>query len=286
MTALHSVAGALPAGRSADPPAAVAGAAPHRLDRRRSSAAAPARPARARVSLAHRGVLFLDEAPSSPPARSTRSAQPLEHGEVRAPRASGETVVSRPRFQLVARGQPVPVRGPAATRRASARRGCAAGTGTALRAAAGPGRPAGRRRRRCARRRSSTPSRPSRRRPSRPGSSPARQAAAAPVGAARAVQRGGAGGRAARPAVPAATRRAAAARHRDGPRPAVRARAGPHDQGRVDRGGPRRPRLPRPRRRLRGTRDAIKERAMSTTDRAARMALAHLVEPGSRELGC
>lgn len=59
------------------------------------------------VSLAHRGVLFLDEAPELGPRLLDALRTPLEEGEVRLSRAEG-TVVYPARFQLVLAANPCP----------------------------------------------------------------------------------------------------------------------------------------------------------------------------------
>ncbi|GAA2756818.1 YifB family Mg chelatase-like AAA ATPase [Actinopolymorpha rutila] len=106
VTAIHSVAGLLPSHaplvvrppfcdphHSASLPAIVGGGA--RM----------ARPGA--VSLAHRGVLFLDEAPEFRPTVLDALRQPLEHGEVVIARAAG-TARFPARFQLVIASNPCP----------------------------------------------------------------------------------------------------------------------------------------------------------------------------------
>jgi len=106
VTAIYSVAGLLPADaplltrppfcdphHSASLPAIVGGGA------------RVARPGA--VSLAHRGVLFLDEAPEFKPSVLDALRQPLEHGEVVIAR-SGGTVRMPARFQLVLAANPCP----------------------------------------------------------------------------------------------------------------------------------------------------------------------------------
>ena len=106
LAAVRSVAGRLPAGRalSTVPPIV----APHHS----SSMAALlgggsgiARPGA--VSLAHRGVLFLDEAPEWGASLLDSLRTPLEEGEVRLARAEG-TVQYPARFQLVLAANPCP----------------------------------------------------------------------------------------------------------------------------------------------------------------------------------
>src|SRR5205823_3387469 len=59
------------------------------------------------LSLAHRGVLFLDEAPEFPATVLEALRQPLEEGVVRLNRARGETVYPA-RVQLVLAANPCP----------------------------------------------------------------------------------------------------------------------------------------------------------------------------------
>lgn len=106
VTSLHSVAGALPEGHPmiSRPPYQ----APHH------TASAPAIvgggsgiPRPGAVSLAHRGVLFLDEAPEFGPGVLNTLRQPLEIGVVRLARA--DAVVSYPaQFMLVLAANPCP----------------------------------------------------------------------------------------------------------------------------------------------------------------------------------
>ncbi|QSB13511.1 YifB family Mg chelatase-like AAA ATPase [Natronosporangium hydrolyticum] len=106
VTALHSVAGALPTGaglvrrppfqaphHSASMPALVGGGA------------GLARPGA--ISLAHRGVLFLDEAPEYSRRALDALRQPLEEGMVRLRRSAGETTYPA-RVQLVLAANPCP----------------------------------------------------------------------------------------------------------------------------------------------------------------------------------
>lgn len=106
LAAIRSVAGRLPPGGalSHEPPLV----APHHS----SSVAALvgggsgiARPGA--VSLAHRGVLFLDEAPELGPHLLDALRTPLEEGEVRLSRTDG-TVSYPARFQLVMAANPCP----------------------------------------------------------------------------------------------------------------------------------------------------------------------------------
>jgi magnesium chelatase family protein len=59
------------------------------------------------ASRAHRGVLFLDEAPEFPPAALDALRQPLEHGELSIHRAQGSARFPA-RFQLVMAANPCP----------------------------------------------------------------------------------------------------------------------------------------------------------------------------------
>ena len=106
MTAIHSVAGLLPTEaplivrppfcdphHSASLPAIVGGG---------SRVARPGA-----VSLAHRGILFLDEAPEFRPSVLDALRQPLEHGEVVIARSAG-TARLPARFQLVIAANPCP----------------------------------------------------------------------------------------------------------------------------------------------------------------------------------
>lgn len=111
VTAIHSIAGALPAGaglvrrppfqaphHSASMPALVGGG---------SGLARPGA-----ISLAHRGVLFLDEAPEVSPRVLEALRQPLETGHVRLARALGRTEYPA-RVQLVLAANPCPCAKPA-----------------------------------------------------------------------------------------------------------------------------------------------------------------------------
>jgi magnesium chelatase family protein len=106
VTAVHSVAGALPAGtplvtaapfqaphHTASVPAIVGGGSNH------------VRPGAA--SLAHRGVLFLDEAPEFAPGVLDALRQPLESGEISVARLAAQ-VRFPARFQLVLAANPCP----------------------------------------------------------------------------------------------------------------------------------------------------------------------------------
>lgn len=106
VTAIHSVAGTLPPGdpllvrppyqdphHTASVPAILGGG---------SSAARPGA-----VSLAHRGVLLLDEAPEFPPALLEGLREPMERGSIVIAR-SGAIVRFPARFQLVLTANPCP----------------------------------------------------------------------------------------------------------------------------------------------------------------------------------
>lgn len=106
VTAVHSVAGTLPAGmplvttapfqaphHTASVPAIVGGGSTH------------VRPGAA--SLAHRGVLFLDEAPEFAPGVLDALRQPLESGEISVARLAAQ-VRFPARFQLVLAANPCP----------------------------------------------------------------------------------------------------------------------------------------------------------------------------------
>ncbi|NYI08417.1 YifB family Mg chelatase-like AAA ATPase [Allostreptomyces psammosilenae] len=106
VTAVHSVAGALPAGEPLVTEAPFC--APHH------STTMPAvvgggsgLPRPGAVSLAHRGVLFLDEAPEFSARVLDALRQPLESGTVTIARAAG-TLTLPARFQLVLAANPCP----------------------------------------------------------------------------------------------------------------------------------------------------------------------------------
>jgi magnesium chelatase family protein len=106
VTAVHSIAGMLPAGRPLirRPPFQ----APHHtatMPALVGGGSGIARPGA--LSLAHRGVLFLDEAPEFSRHVLDALRQPLEDGEVRLRRSGGETRYPA-RVQLVLAGNPCP----------------------------------------------------------------------------------------------------------------------------------------------------------------------------------
>ncbi|WP_406077049.1 YifB family Mg chelatase-like AAA ATPase [Micromonospora sp. NBC_00858] len=111
VTALHSVAGLLPPGGRLlrRPPLQ----APHHTATVPSlvgGGSGLARPGA--VSLAHRGVLFLDEAPEFSKGALEALRQPLEHGRVQLARSGGGTVYPA-RTQLVLAANPCPCAKPA-----------------------------------------------------------------------------------------------------------------------------------------------------------------------------
>ncbi|WP_406067155.1 YifB family Mg chelatase-like AAA ATPase [Micromonospora sp. NBC_01638] len=111
VTALHSVAGLLPPGGQLlrRPPFQ----APHHTATVPSlvgGGSGLARPGA--VSLAHRGVLFLDEAPEFTKGALEALRQPLEHGRIQLSRSGGGTVYPA-RTQLVLAANPCPCAKPA-----------------------------------------------------------------------------------------------------------------------------------------------------------------------------
>ncbi|WCN82816.1 YifB family Mg chelatase-like AAA ATPase [Micromonospora sp. LH3U1] len=111
VTALHSVAGLLPPGGQLlrRPPFQ----APHHTATVPSlvgGGSGLARPGA--VSLAHRGVLFLDEAPEFTKGALEALRQPLEHGRIHLSRSGGGTVYPA-RTQLVLAANPCPCAKPA-----------------------------------------------------------------------------------------------------------------------------------------------------------------------------
>ncbi|GGO30905.1 YifB family Mg chelatase-like AAA ATPase [Micromonospora parathelypteridis] len=111
VTALHSVAGLLPPGGRLlrRPPFQ----APHHTATVPSlvgGGSGLARPGA--VSLAHRGVLFLDEAPEFSKGALEALRQPLEHGHIQLTRSGGGTVYPA-RTQLVLAANPCPCAKPA-----------------------------------------------------------------------------------------------------------------------------------------------------------------------------
>ena len=285
VTSIHSVAGRLAPGLRADDRPAVLRPAPHLVegrDRRRRQRRHP--PGR-RASLAHRGILFLDEAPEFHRDVLDALRQPLESGQVVIARAGDAGRLPRP-VHPRPRGEPVPVR---EDRRAGQERVLLLAGGPAplprpdLRAAARPGRrqgpPA-----------AGHPPRHALRpqvRASRPPSSPQRVAAARERCAARLAGtpwrvNAEVPGTALRRAFPPGPRCAHLAGPGHGTRPGVRPGRG---QDRPRRLVPGRPRRPRPA----GTRPGQpRDRTMARggsvngrlTDEAyARAALTYLAEP-------
>ncbi len=106
LAAVRSVAGRLPAsgGLSTVPPLV----APHHSSSMASLLGGGSGiPRPGAVSLAHRGVLFMDEAPEFGPRLLDALRTPLEEGEIRLARAEG-TVHYPARFQLVLAANPCP----------------------------------------------------------------------------------------------------------------------------------------------------------------------------------
>ena len=107
VTAVHSLAGALPAGCGLVAPAAVRRPAPHVVAGRRRGRRSPGVPRPGAASRAHRGVLFLDEAPEFDVRVLDALRQPLENGELVIHRAAGHARYPA-RFQLVMAANPCP----------------------------------------------------------------------------------------------------------------------------------------------------------------------------------
>ncbi|MFC7308766.1 YifB family Mg chelatase-like AAA ATPase [Streptomyces monticola] len=106
VTAVHSVAGMLPPGRPLVETSPYC--APHHSATMQSLiGGGPGLPRPGAVSLAHRGVLFLDEAPEFSAKALDALRQPLESGQVVVARAAG--VVQLPaRFQMILAANPCP----------------------------------------------------------------------------------------------------------------------------------------------------------------------------------
>lgn len=106
VTAIHSIAGTLPPGRPLlERPPFVS---PHHTATVASIIGGGSSvPRPGAISLAHRGVLFLDEAPEFPMTVLDSLRQPLESGTVTIARAAG-TVVFPARFMLVLAANPCP----------------------------------------------------------------------------------------------------------------------------------------------------------------------------------
>lgn len=107
-TRIHSVAGLLPPGRS------LVGQRPFRAPHHTISdvglIGGSANPSPGEVSLAHNGVLFLDELPEFKRSALEVMRQPLEDGQVTITRAAG-TLTFPARFMLVAAMNPTPTGG-------------------------------------------------------------------------------------------------------------------------------------------------------------------------------
>ncbi|MBB5789939.1 magnesium chelatase family protein [Jiangella mangrovi] len=106
VTSIHSIAGVLPPGRPliVRPPFAD----PHHTSSAVSIVGGGSRvPRPGAASLAHRGVLFLDEAPEFPPRVLDSLRQPLESGSLTLARAEATSVFPA-RFQLVLAQNPCP----------------------------------------------------------------------------------------------------------------------------------------------------------------------------------
>ncbi len=106
VTAVHSVAGVLPPGSGLlrRPPYQ----APHHTSTSAAIVGGGAGiPRPGAVSLAHRGVLFMDEAPEYRPAVLNALREPLESGEIRLARAAASTCYPA-RVQLVLAANPCP----------------------------------------------------------------------------------------------------------------------------------------------------------------------------------
>ena len=109
VTAVHSVAGLLPAGTGLlrERPFR----APHHTCSEVALVGGGSVPRPGEISLAHHGVLFLDELPEFPRRAIEVLRQPLEEGRIRVARAAG-SVTFPAAFSLIAAMNPVPVRLP------------------------------------------------------------------------------------------------------------------------------------------------------------------------------
>ena len=109
VTAIHSIAGTLPPEAPLVTRPTVRGAAPLGHDGVARSAGVRGRSGPGALCRAHRGVLFLDEAPEFPRAVLDTLRQPLERGQVTIHRAAGSATFPC-RAQLVLAANPCPVR--------------------------------------------------------------------------------------------------------------------------------------------------------------------------------